>query len=327
MKIKKAKYDAAGIGSALLDFMVNVDEGFLSKINLAKGNMQLVDETVSSTILKEISRMEMSIVPGGSSANALAGLAALGGSAAFIGKVGNDSNGERYIAETEKSGVASFIKKGSGISGHAITFITPDSERTFATHLGAATSLSMSDVDFSVIEQSSVLHLEGYLFEPQVQREICYEAMKRIKEKGGLVSVDLSDPSLIGRIKDVFADVLDRFADIVFANEEEAHAYTGLREVDALMVLGKKAGFAVVKLGAGGSVIKSGDSIIKIDPCPVKVVNTNGAGDMYAAGIIYGLTAGMSPEVAGKIASYAASLVVGSEGARYYGKIDTADIR
>lgn len=326
MKVKKAEYDVAGIGSALLDFTVNVDDAFLKEINLVKGHMQLVDEKTSARILEKISHMEMSIAPGGSSANTLAGVASLGGKAAFIGRVGDDSHAARYIDDTGKAGVASFISKGGGMTGHAITFITPDSERTFATHLGAATALSMGDVDFDVIERSSILHLEGYLFEPGPQREICYSAMKRIKSGGGLVSVDLADPSLIGRIKNVFDDVISNYADIVFANEDEILAYTGKKESDGLDDLASKTGFAVVKLGAKGSMIKTGGITERIDPFAVNVVNTNGAGDMYAAGILYGLTSGRNAADSGRIASYASSLVVSSTGARYDGIIDLKDI-
>ncbi|HPS58936.1 MAG TPA: adenosine kinase [Spirochaetota bacterium] len=322
MKIKKSKYDVAGIGAALLDFTVNVDDAFLKEINLVKGHMQLVDEAASAQILEKISHMEMSVAPGGSSANTLAGVAALGGRGAFMGRVGSDSNAERYIGDTRKTGVESFIKQGSGMTGHAITFITPDSQRTFATHLGACTGLSMADIDFGIIEQSSIIHLEGYLFEPEQQREICYEAMKRIKSAGGHVSIDLADPSLIGRIKNVFDDVIEKYADIVFANEDEVLAYTGKKEHDGLHILAEKTSFAVAKLGERGSLIKTGGNIIKVDPFKVNVVNTNGAGDMYAAGILYGLASGKSAEVAGKIASYASSLVVSSAGARYNGRID-----
>lgn len=326
MKIKKSKYDVAGIGSALLDFTVNVNDEFLKELNLVKGHMQLVDEAASAEILEKISQMEISVAPGGSSANTLAGVAALGGRGAFIGRVGNDSNAEHYIGETIKSGVESFIKHGGGMTGHAITFITPDSQRTFATHLGVCTGLSMADIDFDVIEQSSIIHLEGYLFEPPQQREICYEAMKRIKDAGGHVSVDLADPSLIGRIKDVFDDVIEKYADIVFANEDEILAYTGRRERDGLHILAEKTTFAVAKLGERGSLIKTGGHVIKVDPFMVDVVNTNGAGDMYAAGILYGLTSGKSAGDAGKIASYASSLVVSSAGARYNGRIDHGGI-
>jgi len=327
LKIKKAKYDVSGIGAALLDFTVNVDDSLLDEISLVKGHMQLVDEAASAGILERISSIEMSIAPGGSSANTLAGIAALGGRSAFIGRVGSDSHASRYIGDTENSGVSPFIKMGSGMTGHAITFITPDSERTFATHLGACTGLSMEDVDFSVIEESSILHLEGYLFEPDAQREICYEAMKRVKAGGGLVSIDLADPSLIGRIKHVFDDVLGGYADIVFANEDEVLAYTGKREADGLDILAKNAGFAAVKLGAKGSLIKTGGRTIEVSPCAVDVINTNGAGDMYAAGILFGLASGKSAEDSGKIASYASSLVVSSPGARYSGRIDTGHIR
>jgi sugar/nucleoside kinase (ribokinase family) len=212
------------------------------------------------------------------------------------------------------------------MTGHAITFITPDSERTFATHLGAAIELSADEIDYSVIEKSSILHLEGYLFEPENLREVCYRSMKSAKENGVLISIDLADPGLVGRIKDVFVDVAKNYADIIFVNEEEAAAFTGVRDKEALEVLSGYSSTVVVKLGAGGSLIKYDNKIVSIDVVKTEVVNTNGAGDMYAAGFLYGLTSGKSIEDSGKIASYSASLAVASSGARVEGKVDLKGI-
>lgn len=326
MNIKKAKFDVSGIGSALLDFMVQVDDTFLQKLGLSKGGMQLIDEDRSKEIFSLISGMKIETAPGGSSANTVAGVATLGGKGAFIGRVADDEYGRVYIRKTSDSGVHSLISAGDGMTGHAITFITPDSERTFATHLGAALRLSHDDVDYSAVADSSILHLEGYLFEPLNLREICYRAMDTAKKNNVLISVDLADPGLIGRIGDVFKDLLNNYADIVFMNEEEAAAFTGARDKNALEKIPGRCGVAIVKLGEKGSIIRSGDRVINISSYKTDVINTNGAGDMYAAGVLYGLTSGRDVETAGKIGSYAASIVVSSVGARAEKNIDLKGI-
>jgi len=326
MNIKKSKYDVSGIGSALLDFMVEVDESFLEKLGLTKGGMQLIDEERSREIFSLLTGMKIATAPGGSSANTVAGVAVLGGKGAFIGRVADDEYGRVYIDKTKDSGVYSLISAGDGLTGHAITFITPDSERTFATHLGAALRLSHDDVDYSAVADSSILHLEGYLFEPGNLREICYRAMDTARQNGVLISVDLADPGLIGRIGDVFIDILNNYADIVFMNEDEAFAFTGSRDKKAFEKIPSRCGIAIVKLGEKGSIIRHRRGISEIPSYKADVVNTNGAGDMYAAGVLYGITSGQNIEVSGKIGSYAASVVVASVGARAEKHIDLKGI-
>lgn len=326
MNIKKGKYDVSGIGSALLDFMVQVDDSFLSKLGLKKGEMHLVDEDRSREIFKLISGMKIDTAPGGSSANTVAGVSTLGGKSAFIGRVADDEYGRVYIKKTSESGVHSLISAGDGLTGHAITFITPDSERTFATHLGAALRLSHDDVDYQAVADSSILHLEGYLFEPLHLRDICYRGMDTAKKNGCLISVDLADPGLISRIGDTFTDVLNNYADIVFMNEEEAYAFTGTRDKASLEKIPSRCGIAIVKLGDKGSIIKHSGGFVNIPVYRANVVNTNGAGDMYAAGLLYGITSGRDIETSGKIGSYAASVVVSSVGARAERKIDLKSV-
>lgn len=322
MIIKKADYDATGIGSALLDFMVETDDSFIQRLRLKKGEMHLIDASRSREILGLLHGMKIHTSPGGSCANTIAGLARLGGKGALIGKVAEDEHGKIYIDKTSEAGVTPFISRSGGMTGHAITFITPDLERTFATHLGASIELSADEIDYSTVEKSSILHLEGYLFEPDNLREVCYRAMKVAKNNGVLISVDLSDPALVGRIKNIFIDVAEKYADIIFANVEEALSFTGSTSERALDIIADYSGIAVIKLGAMGSLIKSEGKTVKIDAVKTCVVNTNGAGDMYAAGFLYGIITGKTIEEAGKIASYAASLAVASTGARVETDID-----
>ncbi len=322
----RKEYDVAGIGSALLDLTVEVNDAFLSKLGLRKGEMQLIDEARSREILDTISGMAMSVTPGGSAANTVAGVASLGGRGMLFGRVGRDSHGDVYVGDTERSGVVSHISRDPGMTGHAITFITPDSERTFATHLGAALRFAADDLLEDEIARSRILHMEGYLFEPQGLRDACMRAISMARAHGVMVSVDLSDPGLIGRIKDTFSEVVSRHADIVFVNEDEARAYTGSDREQALAALARECRIAVVKIGAEGSLVAQDGKSFRIDARKTSVVNTNGAGDMYAAGLLYGISRGWDPERAGRLASYVSSLVVAQVGARLDEKVDPEKI-
>ncbi len=312
-----ALIDVTGIGSALLDFTVDMDDAALGSIGLVKGSMQLIDEARSREIQEIIKGRTVIVTPGGSAANTVAGVNRFGGAAHFQGKVGSDNNGEIYIRETEKLGVTARIVRHDSMTGHAITFITPDSERTFATHLGAALRFSKDDVDAAGVSGSKILHLEGYLFEPPALREACFHAMEIARSAGVIISVDLSDPELIKRIRDTFDIVVRDYAHIVLVNEEEAFAYTGLQEEAALERLAGSVQAAVVKLGARGSLVQAGGTVYRIPSYRTALVNTNGAGDMYAAGFLYGISRGEGPEKSGKYGSFASSLVVAQVGARY----------
>ncbi len=321
-----AEFDVLGMGSALLDFIVEVDDADLEKFGLKKAGMQLIDDKRSKEILSSLEGRILEISPGGSSANTLAGISNLGGKGIFMGKVGYDKHGDLYIESTERAGVTPLIGRHKSMTGHAITFITPDSERTFATHLGAALQFSRDDIREEQIKNSKILHIEGYLFEPPGLREACMRALEYAKRNNVLISVDLSDPGLIDRIFDTFMHVVKDYANIVFVNEEEARAFTSKHKEDALNDLYDHCDFAVVKLGNDGSLIKSGDKIYRIKPVHTHVVNTNGAGDMYAAGVLYAISHGYGPELAGRIGSYVASKVVSQVGARLPGRISLESI-
>lgn len=321
-EIKEAAYDISGIGAALLDFIVEVDYALLEDLNLQRGNMHLIDAEQSHAILKKLADMQLAIAPGGSAANTLAGVAAMGGKGIFLGKVGVDDHGDRYLKATEESGVAARLVRHDALSGHAITFITEDLERTFATHLGASLFLMEDELDYSEICDSRILHVEGYLLEPDNLRAAALRAIKEARNCGTLVSLDLADPALIDRIGPVMEEVVESSVDILFANDDEARAFTGHGDPEkAAQALAEKVPFVAVKCGAQGSRIATMGTQHSIDVVKTDVVNTNGAGDMYAAGVLYGIARGWSPEKCGRMGSYAASLVVASNGARYNGTI------
>ncbi len=314
----RKRYDVCGIGSPLLDFIVEVDEGLLAEIDMKKGQMHLIDEGQSKRILGMIEGYRVKTAPGGSSANTLACVSALGGSAVFLGKIGDDYHGTVYEQSTIDSGVSSRLARhASEATGHAITFITPDSERTFATHLGAALHFRRDDVLDADIRQSRILHIEGYQLEDPDLKQTCVHAIKVARGSKGKVSIDLADPALIGRNLEPIRDLVREYADIIFVNELEARAFTGLEdEEEALSRIYDICEVAVVKLGDRGSLIKAGGRVIRVPIYPVQVVNTNGAGDAYAAGILFSIARGIDFERAGRIAAFTAAQVVGSVGAR-----------
>jgi sugar/nucleoside kinase (ribokinase family) len=320
------EFDVVGIGSALLDFTVAVDDSFLEKMNFKKGQMHLIDEVRSREIFQELRDYTIETTPGGSSANTMAGIALLGGKSLFLGKVGNDHHGDYFISENEKMGVKTKVGKIDRMTGHAITFITPDNERTFATHLGAALYFGRSDISGQDISSSHILHMEAYLLENDLQRGACFEAMRIAVQNHVRISIDLADPALILRNADDFRAIVQEYASIVFVNEAEALAFTGEREEKALQIISSICDVAIVKLGEEGSLIKADDVVYRVPAVRTEVENTNGAGDMYAAGLLFGIAKRIPIEKAGLIGSYVSSLVVSQGGARLNERINIDEI-
>lgn len=311
------EFDVVGIGSALLDIIYNVDEKILNELRLKKGEMRNVDEYESKSIMKKLSEYVPLIIPGGSCSNTIAGAACLGGKTVFFGKIGNDDQGSLYESKTIELGVLSRLSRHhEKITGHAITFITPDGQRTFATHLGAALHIYKNDLSEEIIKNAKILHLEGYQLEDLEIRETIIHAIKIAKINNVKVSLDLSDASLIKRNYTFIRKLVEEYIDILFANEDEAFGFTGKDPEKALYDLSQHVGVVAIKLGEKGSLIKTKDLMYKINVEKTEVINTNGAGDMYAASILYGIANNMDFNVSGKLASLTASFVVSNHGAR-----------
>ncbi|MHA1168942.1 MAG: adenosine kinase [Candidatus Hodarchaeales archaeon] len=305
------KYDVFGLGNALMDLLIEVSDVQLSEIinrfDLKKGEIRLFDENTIKGIVEEIKKFNVTISPGGSCANTMHGIEILGGKAAFCGKVGRDEYGDLYEKKME---TVTALARSDKMTGLAITFISPDGERTFADHLGAAISLQEEDLDQDLLEKCEILHLTGYLLEEKNLRALATKAMNLAKESGKRVSIDLGDPGLVMRNKNVITGILEQYADIVFANEDEAKALTGLPEIEALSSFSEMADIAIVKLGENGSYIQHGKKVERISGYPVKAVDTTGAGDMFAAGVLYGISKNHSLRVSGHLGSYYAAKVV-----------------
>jgi len=311
------KYDVIGFGNTIMDFLVEVEDKTLLEFNLKKGEMHLVDETKAKDVLKilENKNTTIDIVPGGSSANTLRGLALLGASVIFCGRVGNDQHGDWYIEALKDHKVITNMKKHPGITGHAIGFITPDAQRTFSVHLGAGIHFAKEDIIEDDIKESKVLHIEGYQLEGNTQPVILH-ALQIAKKHGTKISLDLADPGLIRRQKDILQQVVHEFADIVFVNETEAKEFTGYEEVEAAKILGEQVEIAIVKIGKQGSIISSQNQITYIAPVSANAIDTTGAGDTYAAGFLYGYCKNWPLEKAGKLGSVLAAKIVEQKGVK-----------
>jgi len=315
------KYDVYGVGNALMDIIIDANPNLLEELKLKKGQMQLIDKIQSRLILEKIKLIDMKEIPGGSAANTISGINSLGGKVAFCGKVGDDKQGELYVKRMVEEGVSSNIKKDEESTGHAITFITPDTERTFATFLGAAVNLKKEDINEDELVNSRILHLEGYMFEGS-NKESALHAIEIARRNDVKVSIDLADPGFVERNLDELKKIV-KGSHIIFANEEEAKMFTGKEGEEALNELSRYSKIAIVKLGSEGSFIREDDTVYRIKGIKVNAVDTTGAGDMYAACVLYGMTNGLDLQKSGELASFTAAQVVTQIGARLlsFGKV------
>lgn len=303
-----------GIGNALVDVLINIpDDAVLQKFGLLKGSMTLVDALLSAEIKKETKNNDRIIQTGGSAANTVHGIAKLGGKCGYIGKITDDEMGRFFVSDFQSNHIDTHFFYSNTGTGHATGLVSRDSERTFGTYLGAALELVPEEMTPQIFSQYGIMHIEGYL----VQNHALIEAaMKTAKENGLLVSIDMASFNIVEQNLEFLNTIVRNYVDIVFANEEEAHAFTGQNPMDALESIAQMCSIAVVKLGAQGSVIKTGDRVIRIDAIPANSIDTTGAGDIYASGFLYALTQNLDLEVAGKIGSLLAANVVEVMGAK-----------
>lgn len=309
--------DVVGIGNALVDVLTHEEEAFLEAHGLVKGSMTLVD-TVRAEALYEAMGVgiEMS---GGSAANTVSGIASFGGKAAYIGRVFDDQLGAVFAHDMRSTGVLFRSKPATEgpPTGRCLIVVTPDAQRTMNTYLGSSEFFGPEHVDSDLIAAAQVTFLEGYLFDRPEAKEAYWKASRVAHDAGRRVSLTLSDTFCVERHRAEWRDLVTDQVDILFANEAEALA---LYEVDtfdeALAAARADAEVAIVTRGPRGSVVARGDEVVVVDPHPVDVVDTTGAGDLYAAGFLFGFTHDRPLEVCGKLGSVAASAVLGHTGAR-----------
>ena len=298
-----------GLGNALVDVLATLkDDTLLDEMGLPKGSMQLIDDAKLQQINERFSRMKTHLATGGAAANTILGLACLGAGTGFIGKIGNDAYGNFFRANLQRNGIEDKLLVSDLPSGVASTFISPDGERTFGTYLGAASTLKAEDLTLDMFKGYAYLLIEGYLVQ---DHDMILHAIELAKEAGLQVCLDMASYNIVEGDLEFFDILITKYVDIVFANEEEAKAYTGKDAWGAINEIASKCSVVIVKLGAQGSCIKKGTECIKLEVPPVKkLVDTTGAGDYYAAGFLYGLTCGYSLEKCSIIGSILASNVI-----------------
>lgn len=308
------EFDVFGIGNALMDVLVQVDDNHLAEFNLKKGTFHLFENDEVEKILEKLKGRELKLIPAGGVCNTLMGIANLGGKCVLCGKIGKDDHGDVYekiITEDKiKSGLARCVVNSTG---RVINLITPDAERTFAVNLGACVGLEKHEVMHEDISKSKIFYFTGYEFE--AARETVLHGLDIAKENGVKIAFDLADPELVKRNLDEIKLLL-KSCDIVFMNETEALELTGLGAEDAVSVIGEDVDIAVVKIGSKGSFVFSQGEMHKIEPFLKKAVDTTGAGDLYAAGFLYGYVQDKPLFLCGKYGSFMASKIVSVIGGR-----------
>ena len=303
-----------GLGNALVDVLIMLpNDDLLAETNIQKGSMKHVEREVIDLLLEQTITLKREISSGGSAANAIHGLARLGNTTSFIGKIGSDHLGSIFHNDMINSGIAPQLLVSEKETGTAVAFISPDSERSFAVFLGAALELSASDLSAGQFHACDLLHIEGYLTQ---NHELIETAVKMAKSQGLRVSLDMASYNVVESNLEFLKGIIRDYVDIVFANEEEALAYTGKDPENAANELAGQCEIAVVKTGARGSLVKSGDDLYAIDIVPTKVVDTTGAGDLYAAGFLHALHKGMPLRKCGMAGAILSGKVISCIGAK-----------
>ena len=312
------RFDVVGIGNALVDVLVNESDEKVDQLGMIKGAMNLVDEARSDEIYAAVGPgVEIS---GGSVSNSMVGIANFGGRAAYMGKVRNDQLGKIFRHDISANGVdfSTPAAEGGPSTGCCLILVTPDAERTMNTYLGASVHFGPADVDQTVIASSKILFLEGYLFDPPEAQEAFRVAARMAHEAGRTVAMTLSDSFCVERHREAFVDMVDNHVDVLFANEHELQALYQVDDLDtAIEIVRGKCQIVAVTRSSAGSTIVTADALVAVPPYHVDhVVDTTAAGDLYAAGVLYGLAAGHDLLTCGRFGSAAAAEVITHMGAR-----------
>jgi sugar/nucleoside kinase (ribokinase family) len=297
-----------GMGNALVDILTRIEnDSVLEHLNLPKGSMQLVDNEFAGKVLNHTSHLKREQASGGSAANTIHGLACLGVQTGFLGKVGRDELGAFFKNDMMRNNISPLLLESDSESGKAIALVSEDSERTFATFLGAAVELCPDDISHDLFDGFEYFHIEGYLVQ---NKPLVEKAMKMAKDKNLIVSLDLASYNVVEANLEFLHQMAENHVDILFANEEEAKAFTGTTGEAALDKMAALCDIAVLKQGKNGSLIRHKGQTTRVGVIPVISIDTTGAGDLYASGFLYGLIRKMSMEQCGKIGSILSGHVI-----------------
>ncbi len=290
-----------GMGNALVDILVKInDDQLLEKYELPKGSMQLVDKEKSQQLINALSHLKYEIASGGSAANTINGLANLDIPCGYIGKIHEDKFGKIFSDDMTSKGIEAILFNGSQDTGIATTLISQDSQRTFATFLGSAVEMTPEDLKEEYFAGYDYFHIEGYL----VQNHELIEAAVKLAKKSGLkVSIDMASYNVVEDNLEFLKKLVSEYVDIVFANEEESKSFTGKEPETALIDIAEMCNISVVKVGAQGSMVMTKNEKVSVGVIKANPIDTTGAGDLYAAGFLYGLANELSLEKCAKLGS------------------------
>ena len=311
--LKNNRQSIVGIGSALVDILIHEKDEFLKKTGAIKGGMTLVDKEFIERTLA-MSSDTAKIVPGGSACNTIVGIGKLGGAARFVGKCGKDDMGELIESDLKKQNVVPDLFRSDSPTGRVLSIISPDAQRSMFTYLGASAETRPEDISEKLFKNAAVVHMEGYLlFNPELIRA----ALTAAKSAGAKISLDLASFTVVEESKELLEQLVDSYVDILIANEDEAFVFTGHSDEHlAIEALSEQADIAVLKVGSRGSYVSHAGSTIAIQSMgDGNALDTTGAGDMWAAGFLYGLVKGYSLEKCGRLGSacgYEVCQVVGA---------------
>ena len=310
--------DVLGIGNAIVDVFSSCGDEFIKENGLVKGAMTLVDQEEASKLYE--SMVETKESSGGSAANTIAGVASMGGQASFIGKIRNDKLGTAFTRDIHSLGVQfdTTVATSGASTARCLVFVTPDAQRTMATYLGACVNLVPDDVDSASIIGAKITYLEGYLWDPPEAKLAFRKAARLAHDNDREIALSLSDPFCVDRYRSEFLEFTSTEVDILFANEDEVTSLYRVKTLkEAILEVRKHCETAVITLGEKGSLIVRGDAVYDIAAIsPEGVVDTTGAGDLYAAGFLYGHTHGCDYPTCGLYGSRAAAEVISHYGAR-----------
>lgn len=311
------RFQVLGVGNAIVDILATVEERFISDHRMIKGSMNLVSADQAAAIYDVMpATREQS---GGSVANTIAGIAMLGGKAAYIGKVANDQLGQIFRHDMRAIDVDfdTPALEGGDSTASSLVCITPDTQRTMNTYLGACAALSLADISREKIDRADITYIEGYLWDREHAKEACRLAMAMTAASGGRVAFTLSDSFCVDRFRGDFSQLVDTSVDILFTNRDEICSLYQTDDLEkALTTLAGKTEIAAITCGSEGAIILSGDQRYKVPAIETDVVDTTGAGDMFAAGFLYGVSNGYDLEKSGKLGCAAAALCISRVGPR-----------
>jgi sugar/nucleoside kinase (ribokinase family) len=323
---RTTRLDVVCVGNALVDVLASATDELLTELDLVKGTMALVDHVRAAAIYDRMGATTEA--SGGSAANTAAGVAALGGRAAFLGRVADDGLGRAFTHDIRSIGVAfdptpTPAVPGEVVSGHCLVLVTEDAERTMATHLGVASEFGAVDLHDGHLASTQVIYLEGYLGEQPTAKVAMRDAIEVAHRNDASVALTVSDPFCVQHHRAEFLELLDSDLELLFANEEEAMMLFGTSSFDAAVDAVAETGvLAVLTRGAHGSVVVTASGPVEVPAAPVgQVVDTTGAGDLFAAGFLYGITNGLRPEDAARLGGVCAAEVISHVGARPRGDL------